>query len=69
MIARDWLLVLNQQHLERVFEEIMTDYNEHRLWSAIIPSARVWANLAHPATLGTADPAISEPSLVNECIG
>ena len=26
----DWLLVLNQQHLERVLDEFMTHYNEHR---------------------------------------
>jgi transposase InsO family protein len=26
----DWLLILNQQHLERVLEVFVTHYNEHR---------------------------------------
>jgi putative transposase len=26
----DWLLILNQEHLERVLEKFVTHYNEHR---------------------------------------
>jgi putative transposase len=39
----DWLLILNQQHLERVLEVFVTHYNQHRphrAWSLAPPEPR-----------------------------
>jgi hypothetical protein len=35
----DWLLILNQQHLERVLEVFVTHYNEHRPPSRLVSRA------------------------------
>ena len=35
----DWLLILNQQHLERVLEVFVTHYNQHRPHRALVSRA------------------------------
>jgi putative transposase len=44
----DWLLILNQQHLERVLEVFVTHYNEHRPHRALslAPPEPRWSSVA-----------------------